>query len=195
MFSACNSLVSAAFERERGSRPPVSEFNRQEWLIREVHVHETHLYGYLRHFLNAAPDIIDCIQETYARLLSLSDEDLARLRSPQAFLFTVARNVALEIRRKERLRSRHMSLLADLDFVADERPSVLEQLSKSEELQLLGQAIAALPDRCRTVFTMRKIHGIPQRTIASQLRISENTVEKHTRKGVEHCISFFNAVG
>jgi len=41
-----------------------------------------------------------------------------------------------------------------------------------------------LPERCRQVFELRKVHGLSQAETAKALRLSENIVEKETAKGL-----------
>lgn len=43
--------------------------------------------------------------------------------------------------------------------------------------RMLYQAINALPERCRKIFTMRKIDGMSQKEVAQALGISVNTIE------------------
>jgi RNA polymerase sigma factor (sigma-70 family) len=171
----------------------IVEFDRNAWLLREIHVHEAQLRGYLRRFLKRSSDLADGIQETYARLLSLPDCELALIRSPHAFLFTVARNVALEALRKQRVISRNVTLELDLVDAADNSPSAYEQLNSREELELLAQAVASLPERRRQVLTLRKLDGLSQKEIAARLGISENTVVKHAGSGVKLCAAYIYA--
>jgi RNA polymerase sigma-70 factor (ECF subfamily) len=44
--------------------------------------------------------------------------------------------------------------------------------------------IEGLPERCRQVFELRKVHGLSQAETAKALRISENIVEKETARGL-----------
>jgi RNA polymerase sigma factor (sigma-70 family) len=169
------------------------EFDRGEWFMRQILVHEAQLRGYLRRFLKSRSDVADGIQETYARLLALSDETLEAIRLPHAFLFTTARNVALEWRRRERMIYRDLMAQSASSSVLDDGPSAYEQLRAHEELALLARAIAALPQRCREVLTLRKLYGLPQREIAARLGISENTVEKHAANGVRLCALYLEA--
>lgn len=169
------------------------EFDRREWFARQILVHEAQLRGYLRRLLKSRSDISDGIQETYARLLGLSDETLAAIRHPQAFLFTAARNVVLEWKRRERLVCRHPMAESVSSSVLDSGPSAYDELRVREELALLARAIAALPERCRQVLTLRKLYGLPQKEIAARLGISENTVEKQTANGVRLCGSYIEA--
>ena len=44
--------------------------------------------------------------------------------------------------------------------------------------------IAALPDRCRRIFELRKIEGVSQREIARRLGVSEHVVENESVRGL-----------
>lgn len=67
--------------------------------------------------------------------------------------------------------------------------------SNEEELSgILQNAINKLPQRCREIFVMKKIEGKEQKEIATELGISENTVEaqmsiayKKLRIELKHC--------
>lgn len=169
------------------------EFDRQVWFAQHILVHEARLRGYLRRFLRAPSDVADGIQETYARLLSLPDHELHAIRSPHAFLFTAARNLAFEWSRRERLNFREFLPETGVTCVLDEAPSACEQLGVRQELELLGKAIASLPERCREVLILRKLYGVPQKEIAARLGITENTVEKHAANGVRFCAAYLGA--
>ena len=169
------------------------EFDRQVWFAQHILVHEGRLRAYLRRFLRAPSDVADGIQETYARLLSLPDHELNAIRSPHAFLFTAARNLAFEWSRRERLNFREFLPETGTSCVLDESPSAYEQLGVRQELDLLGRAIASLPERCREVLVLRKLYGLPQKEIAARLGITENTVEKHAANGVRFCAAYLGA--
>lgn len=169
------------------------EFDRREWFARQILVHEGPLRGYLKRFLKRRSDIADGVQETYARLLGLSDATLASIRHPHAFLFTAARNVALEWKRRERMIYRDLMAEPATSSVLDDGPSAYDELRAHEELTLLARAIAALPQRCRQVLTLRKLYGVPQKQIAARLGISENTVEKQVANGVRLCAGYIEA--
>jgi RNA polymerase sigma factor (sigma-70 family) len=160
---------------------------RNAWLAKEILVHERVLRGYLSKFLKRIVDIEDAIQETYARLLSLNDSSSAAVQNWHAFLFTSARNVALDRLRKNRVVS--LDALAEMGSVdvLDQTPSAEEGLNARQELALLMDAITSLPDRCREVLTLRKLYGLSQREIAQRLAITESTVEKHVAHGVRLC--------
>jgi RNA polymerase sigma factor (sigma-70 family) len=160
---------------------------RNAWLAKEILVHERALRGYLSRFFKNVADVEDVVQETYARLLGLSDPASTSVRNWHAFLFTSARNVALDRIRRARVVS--LDTLAEMGNadVLDQAPSADEALNARQELALLLETIAALPDRCREALTLRKLYGLSQRDIAQRLAISESTVEKHVAYGVRLC--------
>jgi RNA polymerase sigma factor (sigma-70 family) len=165
----------------------MNSIERNAWLAKEILVHERALRGYLSRFFKDVADVEDVIQETYARLLSLNESAAMAVRNWHAFLFTSARNVALDRIRKARVVS--LDALAEMGGadVLDQAPTADEALNARQEVALLLESIASLPDRCREALTLRKLYGLSQREIAERLSISESTVEKHVAYGVRLC--------
>jgi len=165
----------------------MNSIERNTWIAKEILVHECALRSYLRRFFKSIADIEDVVQETYARLLGLDAAANAAVRNWQAFLFTSARNVALDRLRKARIVS--LDALAELGGldVLDQTPAAEDTLNARQEMNLLLGTIASLPDRCREVLTLRKLYGLSQRAIAEHLGITESTVEKHVAYGVSLC--------
>ena len=167
----------------------VEDPSTRAWFAR-ILVHEPSLRAYLRRLTRERVEVSDVIQETYARLLGLSAAQRAAIRTLRAFLFTTARNVAMEALRRRPVVSLDALLeLGASSVVADsevESPPD-QKLNARQELELLAGAIASLPDRCREVLTLRKIHGLSQKEIAARLGIAEHTVEKHVSYGVRLC--------
>jgi RNA polymerase sigma-70 factor (ECF subfamily) len=141
------------------------------------------LYRYTRN--NA--DVEELLQETYARLLTAAASDDPEVRSVRAFSLTIARNVAFDWLRHKQVVP--IELVADMGAleVLDEGEQVEEIVNSHQELAMLVGAIQSLPDRCRQVFTLRKVYGYSQKEIASRLSISENTVEQHLTKAARRC--------
>jgi RNA polymerase sigma factor (sigma-70 family) len=157
------------------------------WFAKAILVHERALRGYVSRFFKDFADIEDVLQETYSRLLALSDPASNAVRNWHAFLFTTARNVALDRIRRSRVVS--LDALAEMGSadVLDPAPPADEVLNARQELTLLLDTIASLPDRCRETLTLRKLYGMSQREIAQRLKITESTVEKHVAYGVRLC--------
>jgi len=68
---------------------------------------------------------------------------------------------------------------AQISDLAAEFISPETQLYYKIKMNLLVKAIKTLPPQCQKVFIMRKVHGFSQKKIASKLKISTSTVERH----------------
>ena len=104
--------------------------------------------------------------------------------SGRAWFFAVARNIVLKQMRRDRIV--RIDAVAEIDAlgIVDYEPSAERAVSGRQELARVQRLIEALPERCRLIFTMRKIDGLPQKEIAARLRVSENIVEKEAAKGL-----------
>jgi len=96
-------------------------------------------------------------------------------------LYTAARRLAIN-----RLKRRSISPVARDAFIpemsASSEPSVENQVIAKQELKILEDAIADLPEGCRTVLLLCKIEQLSHKQIAERLSIAVSTVEKqHAR--------------
>jgi RNA polymerase sigma-70 factor (ECF subfamily) len=170
---------------------PPTELTR--WFAEEVQPHEASLRAYLRHSLRSLADVDDLMQECYARLLR--ERDRGEVRSNRAFLFAVARNAVRDLLRRRAVADAIPITETAVFPVMEEGANVVDFVSRREELAILTEAIRALPERCRHVFLLRKIQGLPQREIAGRLGITENTVETLIAKGARRCADYLRAHG
>lgn len=163
------------------------------WFAAEVQPHEPALRAWLRQQFPSLPDVDDLVQEAYSRLLRARER--GEVRTPRALLFTTARNVALDLVRRNKIVSYEPIAEAGAPAVYDEGEDAAAAAAHHQELEFLTQAIQSLPDRCRQVLTLRKIYGLPQKEIAAQLGISEHTVEVQVANGMRRCAEFLARLG
>ncbi len=151
------------------------------WVATQILPHEADVRSWLVRALPVG-DVDDVIQESYCRMSGL--EDVAAIASPRAYFFRVVRNVVLEQMRRARVVQ--IDTVAEMDALnlVDEGPSPERVAGARHELARVQRLIAALPGRCRRIFELRKIEGVPQREIARRLNVSENTVEKQASRGL-----------
>jgi RNA polymerase sigma factor (sigma-70 family) len=162
------------------------------WFKEEIRPHERELRAYLRARFPMM-DADDLVQETYARVLRA--RQVGHATPTRAYLFVVARNVALDLVRREKVVAmERLGNLAELSVV-EERPDAAETLSHEQELALLDAAMRALPPRCREILTLRRIEGLSHRAIAEKLGIAEGTVNAQLAIGVMRCRQFLCAHG
>jgi RNA polymerase sigma-70 factor (ECF subfamily) len=69
--------------------------------------------------------------------------------------------------------------------IEDAAPGPDRQMSGRQELERVRAMIDALPDRCREVFRLRRIEGVPQREIAQRLGLSEHVVEQQAVRALK----------
>jgi RNA polymerase sigma-70 factor (ECF subfamily) len=170
---------------------PPSEQTR--WFSEEVKPCEPALRAYLLKRFPSLPDHDDLVQETYTRLLRAKES--GRLTPVKAFLFTIARNAAIDLfRRRRTVQHDPLSDATELP-VLEEVPGVIETLEREQRHEILIEAVAALPERCREVMILRHRDGLAYKEIAIRLGISPETVKVHILKGVRDCTAYFRARG
>lgn len=171
--------------------PPQTEQSR--WFAEEVQPHERDLRAWLRRRFPDATDVDDVIQESYVRLLRA--RDTTPVACARAYLFATARNVALAIFRRPKIFSPNpVTDFAALRII-QEGADVAELVSTRQEVAALLDAIDTLPNRCREIFILRKLQGVPQREIAARLGLSEQTVQVQIGRGAKRCLEFLRRHG
>jgi len=169
------------------SSPRQSEETR--WFAEEVQPHESLLRSWLRGLFPSLPDMDDLVQESYIRLIRA--REAGKVGHAKAYLFTTARNAALDLFRRRKIISiEPVGDLAD-STVLDEGPSAADAVSKQQELDLLAEAVRELPERCRQTLTLRLLYGLSHKEIAARLKISEHTVKAQLAKGMRRCSTYF----
>jgi RNA polymerase sigma-70 factor (ECF subfamily) len=169
--------------------PPIEPVNSC-WFSSEVHVHDATLKGYLRRSFPSIRDVDDVVQESYLRVWRRQitrpiEQVSGSVRaSVKAFLFQVARRLALDTIRHERASPIETVTEIERSSVMDVGRGIHEIVCTNEEFQLLLEAIETLPARCRAVVVLRKIHGYSPPEAARKLGISEETVHVQTRRGL-----------
>ncbi len=152
------------------------------WFLEEVLPLEGMLERYLRRNWRDADEVPDLRQEVYVRVYDSCA--VTRPSSAQAFVLSTARNLLIDrVRRAQVVSIETFADIETMSFTIDEL-SPERHISGRSELRLLQVALDLLPRRCREVVELRKIEGLSQREVASQLGIAEDTVQKQVAKGI-----------
>jgi RNA polymerase sigma-70 factor (ECF subfamily) len=156
----------------------LDEPSRQQWVATQILPHESEVRGWLRRHVRSlgTADIDDLIQEAYSRLWLV---DFGGITNGRSYLYTVVRNLLGEQARRARIVP--MERLGEIESlrIPTEEPGPERRASARQELERLERIVNALPDQCRRAFQLQKFQGLSQREIASEMGISEKTVEKH----------------
>lgn len=136
------------------------------------------LRRYLSRLLGNEAEAQDVAHDAYLRVFPTVESK--PVQKPEALLYVTARRLAIN-----RLRRRSISPIATEELAAEppaSSPGVAQQVMARQEFGLLQQAIAELPEGCRTVLLLRKVELLSHREIAQRLGIAVSTVEKqHAR--------------
>jgi RNA polymerase sigma-70 factor (ECF subfamily) len=136
-------------------------------------------------------EIEDIVQETYVRACQAGHRD--EIRTPRSFLFKTARNLALDYAKRAESRLA-ISVEDEQEFGLGETQraanETFDQVASNEEFSQFCEAVRRLPVQCRRAFVLKKVYGYTQREIATELNISESTVEKHIAQGIKRCTYF-----
>jgi RNA polymerase sigma-70 factor (ECF subfamily) len=138
---------------------------------------------------------INLAQEAFLRAFAAESGHI--IDAPKAFLFKVAKNLALnELARQSSMATEPLGDFEGQNVLTDNSQAAVDDVVDGRErIRLLARAIAALPPQCAKVFILRKLQGMSQKEIAVRLNISVRTVENHVALGLTRCRAFMRAHG
>ncbi|MDD1014958.1 MULTISPECIES: RNA polymerase sigma factor [Pseudomonas] len=125
----------------------------------------------------------DLAQETWLRVASRKLGE--QIGNPRAYIFRIARNLGMDLRRREALGIEVQADPVVVELVADARVDPLREAEMSRELQRLMQVVAELPARCREVFLLCRVEGLDHQQVAERLNISKSTVVSQMVKAMQ----------
>lgn len=175
---------------ERAVNQDCSASISEQELIEFFNDRNPHLLRYLSWQVNCPHTAEELAQETYVRFLKQSSP--RGISDLNAFLFTIAANLARDHLRSRQRAREHLPLEDDL---VDPGPST-EELVESQCLErALLEALSNLPEKTREVLLLYRVDGLRYRDIAERLGISERTVEYHLRQALILCRRHLTKVG
>jgi RNA polymerase sigma factor (sigma-70 family) len=137
---------------------------------------------FVSRFVFRQQDIEDVTQEAFLKAYNAELEK--EIEHPKAYLFQIARNVALEGLRKKSSQIADQIVGFDENSITGYEANVEAALESEEYLGAFCEAAALLSPKCRRVFLMRKVYGFSYQEISERLGISVSTAEKHMRSGM-----------
>lgn len=125
----------------------------------------------------------DAVQSLFEKIRRI--ENAADIVNPRAFLYRLASNLAIDYARQARRREEVQSDIHDLLWIEDDTPSPERALFARHELKALEKAVAALPEPMRTIFTLNRFHGVPQKEIAARMDRSIALVSRYICRALD----------
>lgn len=156
---------------------------------------EVALKRFLRRFIKSREGADDLAQEAFLR--AFAAESGRTIVSPKAFLFKIAKNLALnELAKQSTAATEPLGDFEGQEVLEDSNQAAVDDaVDGRERIRMLARAIAALPPQCAKVFILRKMQGLSQKEIAARLNISVRTVENHVALGLVRCRDYMRAHG
>ncbi len=167
---------------------PQKQTEEDLWFQEQLLPHEAKLRSWLLHRFPNVRDIDDIIQEAYFKVLKAYNQH--EIRSPKSFLYATARNLTINALRHSKVRCENVVVEMDESDVIDNSMTAFEAITRNQEIELLTNAIQSLPERCRQIFTLRKVYGMSQQEIAKKLGLSIHTVYAQTALGLNKCAEY-----
>jgi len=125
--------------------------------------------------LGSAADAEDVLQDLWFKLDQLPEQEI---KSPEAYLFRVAVNLAADRRLSQARATARDGLWLSAQAEAEEYPDAEAVMIARERLAQVEAALAAMPERMQQALRMFRIERRPQKEIAQLLGITVSGVEK-----------------
>ncbi len=159
----------------------VSEDAVSAWFVREILPLEAILMHYLQSNWRNTSDLPDLRQEIYARVFEAAREHIPD--NPKRFLLTSARNLLIDLVRREQVVP--METFADFDAldIASDAPQPDRQLIEREDIERLEAALAQLPPRTREAIGLAYFEGLTATEIAKRMGVARPTASRFIARG------------
>jgi RNA polymerase sigma-70 factor (ECF subfamily) len=148
--------------------------------------HGRALQAFLYRRVRQHTDAAELAQEVYLRMLRVTD--MTAIRNPEAYLFTVASNLAKEHARHER--EDGAALDVDNPLVQEqlaELPAFASQLDGERRIKRLREVMQQLPPKCQAAVVLQYWQGLSYEEIAQRLGVSTHMVKKYLSQALVHC--------
>jgi RNA polymerase sigma-70 factor (ECF subfamily) len=139
------------------------------WLLQALGRYEAPLLRYAASIVGKAraPDVV---QDTFLKLCAEQRSNVEGHLA--AWLFTVCRNRALELRRSER----RLTSMEDADMEPSPDSGPANKLERKQSLTEIGAALAKLPERHREALLLKIDGGLSYKEIAKVMNLSVGNV-------------------
>jgi RNA polymerase sigma-70 factor (ECF subfamily) len=144
----------------------------------------------LRRFLSARlrnpHEVPDLAQDVFLRLLRVQQHE--SIRSPEAYLFTVASHVIQQHAVRKSIEPVSVDIadvFAELHAFADDDPAA--QADHAARMANLEAILKGLPPRVATALVMHKLGGYTVQEIGDHLGVARETAKDYLARAAQHC--------
>ena len=131
-------------------------------------------------------DATDLAQEVYLRMLRV--KDTAAIRDSEAYLYSVASNLAKEHAASSRRRGVSVDVQdATIQEQLAQLPSVEGEILAAQQVKRLRAVLRGLPPKCHAAVVLQYVHGESHQQIAERLHVSPRMVKQYVGQALGHC--------
>lgn len=143
----------------------------------------------------SAETAADLTQDTFVRVLGSATRLPGEGGNPRAYLHQVSRNLAIDLKRRERLVP-HVEMSEDvLEAIADPAPSAETVVYDRQRLEIVERALAELPERTRLAFEQHRLGDRTLVDVAAELGLSTTRTWGLIREAYGHIRSRLQEAG
>lgn len=164
------------------ARSSLAADSAQALVVALVASHGAQLRRFLLARVRNAADVPDLVQEVFLRMLRIPNHET--VRSPEAYLFTIAQHVAHQhAMRKSNavLPTGLQDMLAELAQVPND-PAL--EVSAQQSVEELERALHELSPRARAAFLYHRRDGLTLEDIGDRLGVSRGMAKKYLAKAL-----------
>lgn len=156
--------------------------------------HQGLITGVARRFGTSGMEAADVVQDVFLHAYGV----LRQLKNPERFaawLYRLAVNRCMDVRRQDRSRQRALDGLMNEKQSPATAGSVLDALSRSETREIVRAAVEQLSDELREVVYLRYFNGLTYEHIADMLNVPFTTVDGRLRRAKAQLMRELSAGG
>ncbi len=146
------------------------------------------IFGFIKRYTGNEETAADITQETFVKVWK-NIKNFDSSKSFKTWIFTIAKRIAIdELRKKKPIPFSIFDKNGKSNFgesLADESPSLFDQILSRQTSRELSLAILKLPPDYRPVINMRVKDGLKFIEIANVLKEPLNTVKSRYRRGLD----------
>lgn len=147
--------------------------------------HRDALQAFFYRRIRAKGDAADLAQEVYLRMLRVNDTDA--IRNPEAYLYTVARNLLRENAVADRRQAGGTQVEESDALQFAQWPGFDAPLDTNRRIERLREVLRQLPPKCCAAVVLQYRYELSYQEIADRLEVSPHMVKKYLAQALRHC--------
>lgn len=142
-----------------------------------------HLSAFIYKLCKSTEATEEIIQDVFVKLW-VRRHSLSQMDSPEAYIFSMARNKTIDYLRRL-VRDTHFMELLTGQLLTDSNDTE-EQLNAKDLRELIEEALSGLSEQKKRIFQLSKEEGLSHDQIAEVMHLSKSTVKNHLSETLRH---------